>query len=162
MTRFQRFLFIYELLGGLIGIAFGFLLTPTFLAMPGGIFVLIFFESLSLLSCVAGILIWKRNSKAFLLSVISQASQVPAVAFSAFAYKFGLGILFIPSIEWTPTNDGSLHLGFPVEFQIVGCRFNLSFGSGSPSFMVGVNLVALIVLVMILKRRKQFQQASIS
>ena len=133
----------YQIIGGIIGILMVvfvlFKINPThsIIAFTFIVAILAF-----LFSIVCGVYLLKRNSdKAVIIaSIINQLLQIPTFITSAFTYKFisGMGI----TLGWT-FNSGHINLSANIS------NFLIEWGpNSSASFYLGVNLVAIFLVVL--------------
>ncbi len=100
-------------------------------------------------SLIAGALLWQDKSIARRLSLIVQALQVPQISISGIVqYGVGLGAAVTP------------HIGFvPEPFQRA-IYSSLRFGSQVDGFYVGVNVLALVALVLVAMWKHQDSRKS--
>ena len=131
--RMRRSVAIYEVLIGLIAfISAGVSRSETspqqiLLAIVGGA-----------LSIAAGALLWQNHYVARRVSVIVQATQVPQISISGIVqYGIALGAAVTP------------HIGFIPEAFQHAIYSSLRFGNQVTGFYFGVNLLALVALVLV-------------
>jgi hypothetical protein len=95
-------------------------------------------------SLAAGVLLWRGASIGRRLSLIVQAIQVPQISIAGIVeYGIGLGAAVRP------------HIGLiPEPFQ-ASIHSLLRFGSGVSGFYVGINVLALVALVLVASRNRE-------
>jgi hypothetical protein len=97
---------------------------------------------LSLVSLVAGILLWQDKPPARSLSIIVQALQVPRIAIpGVFRFSLSLGLSIVPAIGIVP--------------RAMRLPLHLSIGIGSlvNEFYLGINVLALTALILLARWR---------
>jgi len=138
----MRILAVHQIVGGAVGLAYGALYLNALGFVAVAPFVVV-----SLVSLVAGVLVWKRHRNALRWSAVLQAVQVPAFAFPYLTYKLGLGVVLIAQAQASPTDAGGLRLGFPIDMRVLGVAFEYAIGGTPEQMMVGVNVIALGFLI---------------
>jgi len=100
-------------------------------------------------SLAAGVLLWRGASIGRTLSLILQALQVPQVLIAGLVkYGIGLGAAVLP------------HIGLiPESFQ-PSVHTSLRFGSEVSGFYVGINVLALVALVLIATLKREISPKS--
>ena len=154
----RKILSVYEVVFGVAGIGMTlFLLGPKVFAEQGasgglyavllGIFALaIVFYSLSVL---AGILLFQMKKIGKSISIVLHALQIPVFIVAGIEYLVSLGL--------------SLSVYFTVVGKTIGFKFNLFIGPkfslaiGSDGFMLGLNIFAIILLILFAKVQVQQQ-----
>ena len=154
----RKILSVYEVVFGIAGIGMMFFLVgPKIFAeqvASGGlyavlvcIFVLaIVFYSLSIL---AGILLFQMKQIGKSISIILHALQIPVFIVAGVEYLISLGL--------------SLPIYFTLVGKTIGFKFNLFIGPqfslaiGSDGFMLGLNVFAIILLILFMKVQVQQQ-----
>lgn len=111
---------------------------------PGALLSSGYFLALLVLSVVAGLLLWRMHRLGPPLSAAVQALLVPYVALPRLVYRMDLGLIYAVMVE--PTSLYVTVLG------LIG-QFESSLGPpvGSGRMGIGVNLVALGMLVYLLR-----------
>jgi hypothetical protein len=95
-------------------------------------------------SLIAGALLWQNKPIARRLSLIVQALQIPQVSISGIVeYGIALGAAVTPHIGFVPK---------PFQHAIYS---SLRFGSQVDGFYVGVNILALVALVLVARWKHQ-------
>lgn len=90
------------------------------------------------LSIIAGVLVWQNRAIARGVSIIVQAAQVPQIAISRIVqYGFKLGAAVTPYIGFVPES-----FRHPI-------YSSLRFGNQVDGFYIGVNVLALVALVLV-------------
>lgn len=138
-TKVRRGVAVYEILIGLIAFVSAAVSRveaswlQIMLAIVGGA-----------VSLIAGVLLWQDKSIARRLSVIVQTMQVPQVSISGIVqYGIGLGATVTPHIGFVPE---------PFQHAIYS---SLRFGSQVDGFYAGVNVLALVALVLVARWKHQ-------
>jgi hypothetical protein len=154
--KWNRAISVYEMIGGILGLGITILLIlnllPQLLNQEVPAFNKIFLTIIIvyalggyLLSFVAGLFLWKNLDKGILLSIIAQAIQIPKVAIVGFSYFFVSGIELFLTIS-------SFSAGFTTYF---GSHWNITLYPNNGTFLIGVNIVATIVLISLIKEYKK-------
>ncbi|QSX79369.1 hypothetical protein [Agrilutibacter solisilvae] len=151
MSRFEKFLSIYQILGGVGGLIIGLVWLR---ANPDYTALISVFLLMSVASCIAGVLVWLKRRAAFPFSLAVQAVQVPAFAVASIAYTLGLGLVFVLGPEFGLSSDGTISFGFPLDFQVGGV-FALSFGDQFASTLLRVNVVPLVLVAAVVRHYKR-------
>lgn len=152
-----RIISIYEILGGLVGI----LVTINLLRLSNlnlfspqngtGTIVLIMYLIIILLylaSVISGILLWKNKTSGYILSVIIQTVQIPFGIYNGFKYLFASGLLAgIQYYKYQRTVNLTV-AGFKTILSI-SSDFAMFYNPLDKSFVLGINLVPLIILLFI-------------
>lgn len=152
---FLKIISVYQILGGLAGVAVIFFSIFPVLAKQSGhphigflYFITILFLLLFIVSIVAGIFLWMNKSCGYLLSFIVQLLQIPHIMVSYLIYIFIAGFSLAPYIA---------SKGFGMTFYLGG-RFLFYVGQVIPGFQVGINLVALFLAIWIFVAWKRFKR----
>ena len=120
-------------------------LHPTLSFVGEGLFMI-----LALLSVWAGFLLWKRRSLGFSLSAGLQFLQIPYIYLGSFAYIFQASLLsFVVNYNPAPppgTIDATAGFGSKYFFS--------QGGELAGTHTIGINLLAVIFLVLILSMRR--------
>lgn len=154
--KWNRIISIYEMIGGVLGLGITIFLIfstlPKLLSQEVPIFNKVFLIAIILfaiggysLSFIAGLFLWKKQSKGILLSIITQIIQIPKFAIAGFSY------FFVSGLELFVTIDNS-SLGFTT---YLGSHFDISFYPEDKAFLIGVNVIAFVVLSYLLKEYKK-------
>lgn len=111
---------------------------------PGALLTAGYFQALLVTSVVAGLLLWRMHRLGPPLSVAVQALLVPNFALPGLVYHIDLGLIYAVMVE-----PNSLYV---IVLAHIG-QFESSLGppSGSGRMHIGVNLVALGMLVYLLR-----------
>ena len=154
--KWNRIISIYEMIGGVLGLGITIFLIlsilPQLLSQEAPLFnklflvaIIIFAIGGYLLSFIAGLFLWKKQNKGIFLSIITQIIQIPKFAIAGFSYFFVSGIeLFV-----TISNSS---LGFTTYF---GSHWDISFYPEDKTFLIGVNIIAIIALIYFIKEYKK-------
>ena len=138
LTKFGKFLAVYEILGGIVGIVIlGASVFGPGRFSPVGIALLV----LPLFSLVAGVLLFKGKASGRSLSFLVQLLQVPHFMLKGF-YFFGF---LLGSLAIVRDSRGEFLLKW---FVGAGAHFRVG---DIPFQMVGMNLIALALLLLIPK-----------
>jgi len=117
-------------------------LHPTLAFVVEGLFMI-----LAVLSIWAGFLLWKRRSLGFSLSAVLQFLQIPYIYLGSFAYIFQASLL---SFVISGTSDS--RISFTAGY---GAKYFFSQGGElAGTHAIGINVVAVIFLVLILSMRR--------
>ena len=153
--KFERYqiIGIYEMVGGALGLFITGSLFKTlvidaqdrYLSMIWLFFIAFIFYIVSL---NAGYLLFRKNRRGVMLSIITQALQVPNLAIFGISYYFVSGLSFGVSLSFIETAK------FDFNYYL-GSTWNLGFGSTDGEFLIGINLVALMLLTHLIKINKQ-------
>jgi len=120
-------------------------LHPTLDLVVEGLFMI-----LAVLSIWAGFLLWKRRSLGFSLSAVLQFLQIPYIYLGSFAYIFQASVLsFVVNYNSAPPPG-------TIDFTAgYGAKYFFSQGGElAGTHTIGINLVAVIFLVLILSMRQ--------
>lgn len=146
--KWNRIISIYEMIGGIVGLGVTifliFKILPQLLNQEATIsnkafliVLLIYAIGGYLLSFIAGLFLWKKQTKGILLSIITQIIQIPKFTIAGFSYFFVSGAdLFIA------ISNSSLDLT-----AYLGSHWNISFYPEDKTFLIGINIIAIIMLI---------------
>ena len=93
------------------------------------------------LSLIAGTLLWRGGAAGEVLSIINLALQVPVLATPVVSYFFNAGMALR---VW-------LSSGGPGGFVFFGSQFHINLRPTTPGYLIGVNLVAAALLVLLIR-----------
>jgi len=146
-----------EMAGGIVGvigaIRYGGIFPQTPLALP----LFVIFLGLYVLSFIAGLFLWRHHPIGVKLSLVVQILLIPVFTIASLLYKFVSG----------------LQLGFAIYSSsgfAPGFRFLIFFGStwqistwarGEP-FLLGVNIIAVLIILYLLGWRTMVSQEDLS
>lgn len=157
-TKGTKFIAIYEIIGGLLGVVIvSMLLYKLFKAyaqFDQGVFLstlltCIIVLSLYIISLIAGFLLWKGQNLGNKLSLFIQALQIPNISLSGFSYIFVSGIQLALNISKGLSEDIKFNL-----FFYLGSKFDINLFSKESSFLIGVNIIALLIFIYLKKINK--------
>jgi hypothetical protein len=138
-ARVRRSVAIYEILIGLVAFV-----SAAVARAEAGWLQITFALAGGAVSLIAGALLWQDKSIARGLSLIVQALQVPQISISGVVqYGIGLGAAITP------------HIGFVPESFQHAIYSSLRFGSQVDGFYFGVNVLALVALVLVAMGKDQ-------
>lgn len=150
---------IYEIVGGALGLAMSiWIITKSYSSidndMPVGLkiafaAILIFPVIIYILSILAGTLLIRNSEKGLNLSILVQAIQLPYfVNILGLSYYMNLGLQTVFSVSL----ENGTHVNL---FIYLGKFFNIDYVQISNDLTtVGINILALLILVALLKIRK--------
>lgn len=131
---------LYQLLGGILGIAF-----TVFVMLRGELVITqqvlrgtLMAAGLYMFSILCGSLLFRNPQRGLTLSLMNQVLQVVYFAFGSYAFQYvaGLrvGVGFDMVGSWT------------LKFRMALSSFHFSLGSDSGQKLIGVNLIALLLI----------------
>ncbi len=132
-----------QLAGGVLGAALVAVLIPK-LAVQANVSALTLLPWLVppfALSLIAGALLWRGGRVGEILSLINLGLQIPVLATSFLSYFFNSGV----ALRVWLSSDG------PGWFLFLGSQFHINFRPTTPGVLVGVNVVALLLLVLLIR-----------
>ena len=132
-----------ELAGGILGAVMVAVIIPK-LASQANVSALTLLPWLVppfVLSLVAGALLWRGGSAGEILSIINLALQIPVIGTSLLSYFFNSGV----ALRVWLSSDG------PGWFLFLGSQFHINFRPTTPGVLLGVNVVALVLLVLLIR-----------
>jgi hypothetical protein len=132
-----------ELAGGVLGAVMVLTVAPK-IAAQANVSILTILPWLVppfVLSLVAGAFLWRGGSVGEILSFINLGLQIPVLGTPLLSYFFNSGVAF--RIWLGPDGLGS--------FVFLGSQFHINFAPTSPGVLIGVNLVALALLVLLIR-----------
>ena len=132
---------IYQLLGGILGIAF-----TVFVMLRGELVITqqvlrgtLLAAGLYMFSILCGSLLFRNPQRGLKLSLMNQVLQVVYFAFGSYAFQYvaGLrvGVGFDMVGSWT------------FKFRMALSSFHFSLGSDSGQKFIGINLIALLLII---------------
>jgi hypothetical protein len=92
------------------------------------------------LSLLAGALLWRGGTAGEILSIVNLGLQVPVVGTPLLTYFFNSGV----AVRVWLSSDG------PGWFIFLGSQFHINFRPTMPGVLIGVNVVALALLVFLI------------
>ena len=93
------------------------------------------------LSIVAGALLWRGGSGGDLLSITNLTLQVPVMSTPTVGYFFNSGLAL--RIWLSPRGPGA--------YMFVGSQFHIGLRENAPDVTLGVNVVALALLILLVR-----------
>ena len=140
----------YQIIGGAVGLVFTLLMLFGGIEASSGLWLILLLlaigAALFATSVTAGILLLRKHPMAMRVSQVAQMAQIPQLMLGGTAYYFVAGAKFTLLIYQM------FNTGFRVDFGLYS-QFNFQFGASSGFFIVGINIVPIIVL-WLLKRIK--------
>lgn len=152
----NRVLSVYEVLGGVMGVGLIVYLVYNILPQLSGqevtsvqaiilIIILLFALGGYILSFLAGLFLWKSSKHGIILSLISQGMQIPQFIILGLSYMFASGLKLA---VLTDTKN--------IVFQgYLGSTFNITYYAGDTPFLIGLNLVAVVIFIYLLTQLKR-------
>ena len=142
-TRILKIIAGIELAGGGLGAAMVVVVAPKIAAQANVsvVTILPWLVPPFVLSLVAGSLLWRAGSAGEILSFINLALQIPVIGTPLLSYFFNSGVAL--RIWLGP--DG------PGWFMFLGSQFHINFAPTSSGVLIGVNVVALALLVLLIR-----------
>ena len=95
-----------------------------------------------------GIDLWKGRPRGYTGSKVLFALQIPSITFPGFAYQFYIGSVL--GLSFSNAAETKLNL----DFQL-GSAINLQLSSEIGSLIFGVNLVAVVVLIYLIRSSRR-------
>ena len=92
------------------------------------------------LSLAAGALLWRGGTAGEVVSFVNLALQTPVIATSFISYFFNSGL----ALRVWLSSDG------PGWFLFLGSQFHINFAPRTAGVLIGVNVVAVILLVLLI------------
>ena len=157
--RLIKIISFYEIVGGSLGVLMTIYLSlfspnsvlqfrsqsSIFLLVLGIYFFVIILYSLSI---IGGILLWKKKTVGYIISIASQLSQILYIITPMFVYNFVSGLLIgfrIGTISNVTTAQFSAH---------IGSTFNIYFNTNIQGFAIGVNFIPVIIIICLIRRMR--------
>ncbi len=112
MNKRLKFIAWFEIASGIIGAVYVLLFGGALLQAPGGMWALLLFGAVALVSFFAGLLLLKTKQAGLLLSRFVQVIQLPVVSFTPLLYYLGLGLFFGFGVYVPTVKGNSLSLAF--------------------------------------------------
>lgn len=153
--KWKRVIGVYQILGGALGLG----VIATFI--PDAIQQFVHLEKLHhkifliliilyvfgayLLTFLAGLLLWERNQKGVIPSIIVQTIQIPRFTIAGFTYVIVAGLEVYPQFS----NSSMSAMSY------FGSHFRIHYTPGGADYMIGVNILALIMLIYLVKDYKK-------
>ncbi len=130
-----------EIIGGLLGVGIGVAIGPSLAHAAGASLwqVEVLLLPLFILSLAAGILLWRNRASGEILSMLVLALQLPVISSPVWGYYFNDGVALQVAF-------GS---GVWSWYAFVGSRVHINWAEGASGVTVGLNVVALAMLVML-------------
>ncbi|MCK4257382.1 MAG: hypothetical protein KAX49_00295 [Halanaerobiales bacterium] len=146
----KRIIAFHEMLGGVLGVLLFIFFVPfrSFFLGPVILIINIIMLSLYVLSFCAGFLMWKGKKSGILLSLIIQVFQIPQFIINGYTYLFICGSMLSINIEYFTS-----HYGFNFNVHL-GSLYHINLMSGQTSLLLGINVIALVIFMYLLKQRK--------
>jgi hypothetical protein len=153
--KLAKLIAAFEVIGGIIGVVMG--IWPFFRIGesqgPTGTVVAYYaicagFTLLYFLSLYAGIKLWQDKRLGYKLSFIVQAVQVPLLSSTLVIYNFVSGISLAAIFG---------QFGPSVKF-LIGNSFSLGFDRPDAPFAIGINCLALVILVYLVYHYKKVRR----
>lgn len=149
------FLSIYQMFGGLIGIVF---LIYLFFQIDeinvAYIFVLGFGFVLYIFSFAAGLFLFQRKPYGLKFSLLNQLLQIIGFSFWGFGFEYVAGLSFSVFLKYTDSFDFTTTFGLS--------NWHILINGDSQIREISINLVALFLVFVILKRQKEYNMEKLS
>ena len=133
---------IYQIVGGLLGIAFmtRFL---SFVTLSNIVYDVLVFAGvlLYLFSIYCGIILFQSKSNSLILSIVCQSFQAVSVSLFGFAYKYVSGLLFSIVLESSDT--------FHVRFSFSLSSFSFVIGTNTDDRSIEFNIIAMLIIMVL-------------
>ena len=139
----------YEIVGGTIGVILviytGIRLIESMNSL--GMVLFFLFTILFLFSILSGFLLLRNNKTGETLSILVQAIQIPQFIIKGTAYSFVAGAKF------TLQYYKNFGIGYKIDFGVFS-EFNFYINSNVNGFLIGINLVPIILIFLLFRSKK--------
>ena len=144
-----KILAYYQMGGGVLGMGFNIahILTVEYIKGPD---VIIFLLALGLFffSIICGVKLLNEPEQGLTYSLINQFLQLPMFSLAGYVYKFTSGILIL--IGFDLTSD------FIIKFEFAITSYDFRINTYSEEIKAGINIVALILVLLINRIQQRF------
>lgn len=148
-TRFYAAMLV---IGGVLGIAIAAIMGIQLVNQSWPlIFPMAGLAALFAWTAFTGMRLWKGTPYGHKWATILFASQIPVLALPGFKYKWFTGAHFGPALQF---GNGSSKITFGAN---VGANSQFFVGTGVSEFAIGVNLFAVIALILLVRSNNSFK-----
>ena len=153
MNKSLKFVSWFEIIGGVLAIAYSIFLAYFFqFALPALVGAAVL-TSAGVLSIIAGFLLLKSKKVGWYLSLLTQLIQLPVFSLGIALWRLGLGAFSAVGFDIPKISSTGGHLAALIEFNLGG-SFLFSFGRELEEQYFALNVVALVLLCLLLINRK--------
>ena len=143
LTRTLTIIALLQILGGVAGAVMTAMILPRIAAQShlSAVQLLPWFAPPFVLSLAAGTLLWRGGDLGEILSLVNLALQIPVLGTPFLSYFFNAGL----ALRVWISSDG------PGAFVFLGSQFHIDFAPQASGVLIGVNVVAVILLVLLIR-----------
>lgn len=153
-SRTSRILAVILGLGGVFGALLALMLVFKSLTMGAGYVIFSLVYTLLFLWCIhVGLLLWQGEARGWRRAIVLYAAQIPMLATAAIRYEWYTGVELGTYVQ---SASDKARLMFDLNAGANG-YFGINFYHGVPHF--GINLFALLAVILLVKKRRQLTQA---